>query len=214
MHTRLFAAAAMTAALSLGHAHASFIVDAACKPNSCPGGQQIFLDNAVKGESDFFVTVGGHSGPRVDILTVGPVDSAAGFANFSPSDPVNAPLVSITFTPVDGELFSDFDFRGQIEPTDVNPITVNVHWVGALGDSGTIPFTIKKADIDFHALGIISEDGDTLTSVQITAANPPSFKEVKQIEFSFGEGTPVPEPASLALLGFGLLGLIGLRSRR
>ena len=76
---------------------------------------------------------------------------------------------------------------------------------------------MNKANQDFGAFGIINNnDGDFLQSVQVVAVSPADFKEVKQIEFSLGEGTSVPEPGSITLLGVGLLGLsFGIsRSRR
>ena len=86
-----------------------------------------------------------------------------------------------------------------------------------LDNFGTIQFTVDKANQDFGAFGIISNDGDTLKSVQIAAVTPADFKEVKQIEFSLGDPIDpptVPEPTSMALLGVGLLGLGVTRYRR
>ena len=209
---------ATAAALALsGAARASFITDPNCSNNGCPGGLKLYLDNAVSDKSSFVATVGGHSGPAVTVDTVGPVDTGAGFATIKPAS--GSTLVSLTFTPANGGLFGDFDFRGQMLSGFTGLATINVNWVGSNGpnDFGTIQFTVDKANQDFGAFGIISNDGDTLKSVQIAAVTPADFKEVKQIEFSLGDPIDpptVPEPTSMALLGVGLLGLGVTRYRR
>ena len=65
-------------------------------------------------------------------------------------------------------------------------------------------------------LGIVSNDGETLKSVTLVAMDGESFKEVKQVEFSFADATPapVPEPAALIPLSAGLLGLGMVRWNR
>ena len=97
------------AGLALGAttpAYADFMID----PN--PTGEKLFIDNANKDVSSFVGIVGSNvSGPLVDITTVGNVDTGSGFSNITPA---GGTLTSLTFTPKDGNLFSDFGFRGQL----------------------------------------------------------------------------------------------------
>ncbi len=170
----------------------------------------LFLDNANKDVSTFTATVGSHTGPAVTVNTTGNVDTGAGFATIKPTK--GGTLTDLVFTPADDTLFSDFSFRGQLEPAGFTGI-IYVTWLDSLGNSGTITFSgVKGPNADFDRLGIVSNDGETLASVEISTPGSESFKEVKQVEFSFA--TPIPAPAGTAVLAAGLLGLFVARGRK
>jgi hypothetical protein len=160
------------------------------------GELKLFNDVAHKSVTSFTATVGGHTGPEVLVQTNGRVDSGAGFANITPAN--GDPLISLIFTPADNTLFSDFSFRGQLTQAGIVTLTV----VDSDGFSFVFTTPSEGKDDDIPRFGVISLDGETIDHVTVTAN---SFKEFKQIEFSFGNGQGVPDGgATVMLLGLGL----------
>ena len=207
------AAAAVTLGLMANPARATFVLDTSCGTANCAAGTHFNIDAANKDVSSFsgHVSNSGKTGPLVTATTTGNVDTGAGFANIKPVKAGS--LTDLIFTPTDSTLFSDFSFRGQLNRAGFTG-AIDVLWTDATGNTGTVSFTVPKAEADFGRLGIVSNDGETLKSVEILAGSGESFKEVKQIEFSFaGAPPPVPAPASLAILGTGLLGFFAFRRR-
>jgi len=182
-------------------ARATFIID----PD--PGGEKFFIDVANHDVSTFNGSIGSNtSAIDATVTTTQNVDTGAGFATIKPTVPPGGPptiLSSLTFTPTDPNAWSDFNFRGQLN----SPGTVHVEVQDNQGNAPQgFDFVIANANQDFSRIGIISTDGETIQSVTLTN---PSFKEVKQIQFS-----PIPEPTSLALIGIGLGSLAAVRVLR
>jgi hypothetical protein len=203
-------------ALASAPAQATFIIDTSCGVSSCAAGTDFFNDDANKDVTTFTGTVGGeHSGPAVTVTTTGAVDTGAGFAEIAPSG--SAVLSSLTFTPANDTVFSDFSFRGQLERPGFTG-TVDITWTDSLGTTGMFSVTgVKGPNADFDRIGIVSTDGETLKSVEISTPGTESFKEVKQVQFS-GTGLipSIPESSTWAmmLLGFVGLGYAGYRRSR
>jgi hypothetical protein len=207
-HLRIAAfATAVGAALGAASAaHATFIIDTSCGQSKCAGGTDFFNDSANKDVSTFTGTVGGHAGTAITVDTIGNIDSGAGFATITPIK--GGTLTSLTFTPTNDALFTDFSFRGQLAPVGDTGV-INVAWTDSLGTTGTLQFTgIPGPDTDFGRLGIVSNDGETLKSVVITTAAGESFDEFKQVQFSAASIPPsIPEPSTWAMMLLGFAGL-------
>jgi hypothetical protein len=186
-------------------AHATFVLDTSCGQSKCAGGTDFFNDSANKDVSTFTGTVGGHAGTAVTVDTIGNVDTGAGFATITPIK--GGTLTSLTFTPADDTLFTDFSFRGQLAPAGFTGV-IDVTWTDSNNVSGTVAFTgVPGPNSDFDRLGIVSTD-ETLKSVVVATAAGESFKEFKQVQFSAASIPPsIPEASTWAMMLFGFLGL-------
>jgi len=177
--------------------------------SKCAQGTDFFIDDAnpAPGVATFTGTVGAHlSGPAITVDTTGAVETGAGFSVIKPSGA--AILSMLTFTPANDALFNDFSFRGQLERPGFTG-TVDITWTDSSGASGMLSVTgVKGPRAAFDRIGIVSNDGETLKSVEISTTGVAGFKDVKQIEFS---AIPEPSTYTLLLLGFAGLGYAALR---
>ena len=212
MRIAAFATAVGAALGAASAAHATFVIDTSCGVSQCDAGTKFFIDTANNDVATFGGTVQGNA---IAVDTTGNVDTGSGFATIRPAS--DATLTDLIFTPADDALFSDFSFRGQLEPAGFTG-TVDVTWTDSSGTSGTLVFTgVKGPNSDFDRLGIVSNDGETLKSVEISTPGSESFKEFKQVEFSGTGITPsIPELSTWAMMltGFAGLGFFGYRAWR
>jgi hypothetical protein len=199
------ATGAVLTILASAPCYAGFIVD----PN--PGGIKLYNDNANSNVSAFTANVG-NGGPTVGVQTTGNSQSGSGFAIIKPSG--DSLLTQLVFTPTDPTLFTAFNFRGQIAPTGYTGIIKL-----SIVDVSDIHFDFTFSDVDgpnsdFASLGVYSPDFDTIKSATISADAGESFKTIKQIQFTQGPVTQVPEPFTMSLFGAGLAGMAALRRRK
>lgn len=213
-HLRIAAfATAFGAALGASNAaHATFVIDRSCGEAKCDAGTDFFIDVANSDVSTFGGTVQGNA---ITVDTTGNVDTGSGFATIKPVK--GGALTDLIFTPSDDTLFSDFSFRGQLEPAGFTG-TVDVTWTDSSGTSGTLVFPgVAGPNADFARLGIVSNDGETLKSVMISTPGSESFKEFKQVQFSGTGIVPsIPEISTWAmmLVGFAGLGFATFQQKR
>ena len=145
----------------------------------------------------------------VTIGVTGNSDFADGFSTIKPIK--GGTLTDLLFTPVNGNAFSGFTFRGQdaVKDQSIELIVTD--------NQGDAPedffFNVAKANADFGPLGIdaINPAVNTIMSIELINS-PGGFNEAKQFTFTgaVGIGThgTVPEPATWAtmLLGIALVG--------
>jgi hypothetical protein len=205
LRSAVFATAVGVALGAPGAAYATFVLDTSCGESKCAGGTDFKNDKANKDVSTFTGTVGGHAGTDVTVDTIGNIDTGAGFSTITPIK--GGTLTSLTFTPADDTLFTDFSFRGQLAPVGDTGV-IDVTWTDSLGTTGTVVFTgIPGPDKDFDRLGIVSTD-EFLKSVVITTAAGESFDEFKQVQFSASSIPPsIPEASTWAMMILGFVGL-------
>ena len=198
-------ATAVGVALGAPAAHATFIIDLSCGESKCAGGTDFKNDSAVKDMDTFTGTVGGHAGTDVTVTTIGNIDTGAGFSTIKPVK--GGTLTDLLFTPADATLFTDFSFRGQLNPVD-DTGTINVKWTDSNGTTATLQFTgVPGPDKDFDRLGIVSTD-ETLKSVEVFTTGGESFDEFKQVQFSAASIPPsIPEASTWAMMILGFVGL-------
>ena len=201
-HKLLILITAVTA-IGLSQAGATFIK----LEDNDPDGIKLWNDEANKNVTDFNAFVGqNHPGGHfVHIHTAGPVDSGSGFATIKPVKGMS--LTDVIFTPDSQKLYSDFSFRGQLNAISDGELTLIV--TDNLGIKTTFIFDGLGKNNDFSRRGVISEDGSFIKTVELKS----SFKEIKQLEISFGDPGSVPDGGSTVMLLGAALGSLGMARR-
>jgi hypothetical protein len=173
-------------------------------------------DNVLLNPATNVLTVTGTVGQN-NLLVNFTSSSGSGLLNANPSGQAtvsggtgNEALTQLTFGLANNDTFTRAVFN--INAGTSGSVVIHVEGVNIDGGFFEDDFVVDANGQNFFTVTAIN--GQAITSISLTAINGAVFEDVRQVRLGGGEVQNIPEPASMFLLGTGLLGAAaGYRKR-